>query len=277
MLGAVGGQQRMPAVAGKFYPDNVSSLKREVDGFLAAGEVSAPRRVHGCMAPHAGYVYSGGIAGQTFGAIEVPERVIVLCPNHTGAGKRIAVIPAGAFRIPGADVPIDEELAKHVMAEVAGAESDAEAHRSEHAIEVELPFLVARRPDVKIVPIVLSGLGESEAIALGESLHKAAEQVDGDVLVVASSDMSHFLPDDVTRKVDRVALEPLLNFDPSGLYRTVVDNDISMCGFIPATAMLSYARRAKASAPELVGYATSGDAFGDHSRVVGYAGVVVPR
>ena len=163
------------------------------------------------------------------------------------------------------------------MAEVSGAEADAEAHRSEHAIEVELPFLVAKRPDVKIVPIVLSGVREAEVIALGEALHKAAEKVDGDVLVVASSDMSHYLPDEEVRKVDHVALEPLLNFDPSGLYRTVVDNEISMCGFIPATAMLAYARRANASAPELVGYATSGDAFGDRSRVVGYAGVVVPR
>jgi len=277
MLGAVGGVQRAPAVAGRFYPRDEGSLARDVTDLLAHGAVEAPRRVHGCMAPHAGYVYSGGIAGQTFAAIEVPERVIVLCPNHTGHGARIAVVTSGAFRIPRADVPIDEELARHVIAQVSGAESDTEAHRLEHAIEVELPFLVAKQPNVKIVPIVLSGMREGEAIALGEALHRAAEMIDGDVLVVASSDMSHFLPDDVAREVDRVALEPLLDFDPSGLYRTVVDNDISMCGVIPATAMLAYARRAKASAPELVGYATSGDAFGDRSRVVGYAGVVVPR
>jgi len=267
----------MPAVAGRFYPGDPEELGREVAGYLERGAPDgAPRKAIACMAPHAGYVYSGGIAGQTFAAIDVPRRVIVLCPNHTGRGRRIAVVAAGSFRVPGADVPIDEELARHVLEQVAGAESDREAHRFEHAIEVELPFLVARRPDVEIVPVVLAGVREQEAIELGKALHRAAQKVEGDVLVVASSDMSHFLPDDVTRKIDRTALEPLLAFDPSGLYRTVVDNDISMCGFIPATAMLSFAREASAGAPELVGYATSGDAFGDRSRVVGYAGVVVP-
>jgi hypothetical protein len=121
----------------------------------------------------------------------------------------------------------------------------------------------------------------AEAIALGQALWRAASRVrvdgGGDVLVVASSDMSHYLPDAEARAVDRTALEPLLAFDPSGLYRTVADNDISMCGFIPATALLAYAREAGAAAPELVGYATSGDAFGDRSRVVGYAGVMLPR
>jgi hypothetical protein len=271
------GLARMPAVAGRFYPGDAGELRREVQGFLADGAPDgAPRRVYGCMAPHAGYVYSGGIAGRTFAAIEVPERVIVLCPNHTGRGKRIAVIADGVFRVPGADVPVDEELAARVLEQARGAAADREAHAGEHAIEVELPFLVERRPDVKIVPIVLGGLGEADAIGLGEALHRAAQQVDGDVLVVASSDMSHYLPDDVAREVDRTALEPLLAFDPSALYRTVRDNDISMCGVIPATAMLSYARAAGAAAsPELVGYATSGDAFGDRSRVVGYAGVLV--
>jgi AmmeMemoRadiSam system protein B len=267
----------MPAVAGRFYPDDADELAVEVANYLERGKPDgAPRKVHACMAPHAGYVYSGGIAGQTFAAIEVPERVIVLCPNHTGRGKRIAVIPEGSFALPGADVKVDEELARHVLEEVVDAEHDREAHRFEHAIEVELPFLLARRPDVKIVPIVLAGVREHEAIELGEALHRATEKVDGDVLIVASSDMSHFLPDDTTRKVDRVALEPLLAFDPGGLYRTVVENDISMCGYIPATAMLAYARKQRAGAPELIGYATSGDAFGDRSRVVGYAGVVIP-
>jgi AmmeMemoRadiSam system protein B len=144
---------------------------------------------------------------------------------------------------------------------------------------------------VRIVPIVLAGLSEPEAIALGEALHRASQRVSAegardpqavrsdpvDVLVVASSDMSHYLPDDDTRRIDRMALEPLLGFDPGALYRTVRAHDISMCGFIPATAMLAYARAAGATAaPELVAYATSGDAFGDRDRVVGYAGVVVP-
>ena len=268
------GPTRMPAVAGSFYPDDPAQLERQVADFLTGAP--PPRRVRACMAPHAGYVYSGSLAGRTFAAVEVPRRVIVLGPNHTGRGRRVAVVPDGVFRMPGGDVPIDAELAGRVLAEVRGAERDLEAHRYEHAIEVELPFLRARRPDVAVVPIVLAGLGESDAVALGEALHRAAEAVDGEVLVVASSDMSHFLPEEVTREVDRRALAPLLELDPAGLYRTVVSHDISMCGFVPATAMLSYARRAGAGAPELIGYGTSADTSGDRRRVVGYARVIVP-
>jgi AmmeMemoRadiSam system protein B len=114
-------------------------------------------------------------------------------------------------------------------------------------------------------------------IAVGEQLHAAVAASGHRVLVVASSDMSHYLPDARAREVDRQALAPLLAFDPAGLYRTVTEHQISMCGYLPATAMLAYARRAGAGAPELIGYATSGDAFGDRDRVVGYAGVLLPE
>jgi AmmeMemoRadiSam system protein B len=229
------------------------------------------------MAPHAGYVYSGDVAGMVFARIDVPPRAIVLCPNHTGRGARIAVAAQGAFRVPGADVPIDEPLARAILEHVPGARADLDAHAGEHAIEVELPFLLARRggAPLSIVPIVLGGLGEDEAIEVGRGLHRAVAGAGGDVLVVASSDMSHYLPDGEARAIDHVALEPLLAMDPGLLYRTVRERRISMCGYLPATAMLSYARASGAERAELVGYATSGDAFGDRDRVVGYAGVVV--
>jgi AmmeMemoRadiSam system protein B len=266
---------RPPAVAGRFYPREAETLEREVAGFLAAGSAGEPASAFAVMAPHAGYMYSGGVAGSVFARIQVPERVIVLCPNHTGFGRRVSVVTSGRFCMPGGDVPIDEDLAAAVLAEVPGAEPDREAHRFEHAIEVELPFLRARQAAVRLVPIVLAGLAEPDAIALGEGLHRAIQREGGAVLVVASSDMSHYLPDEVARRVDRIALEPLLAFDAAGLYRTVREHEISMCGFIPATAALSYARLAGAQAPELVAYATSGDASGDRERVVGYAGVVM--
>jgi len=272
---------RPAAVAGRFYPGDAGALEEQVAALLANGEAGSPAeapaaaRAAAVMAPHAGYAYSGGVAGRVFGRVAVPERVIVLCPNHTGFGRRVSVVPAGRFCLPGGDVAIDEELARAVLAEVPDAEADREAHRFEHAIEVELPFLRARQDKVRLVPIVLAGLSERDAVALGEGLQRAAARAGGDVLVVASSDMSHYLPDDVARRVDRMALEPLLAFDPAGLYRTVRAHDISMCGFIPATAALSYARLVGARAPELVAYATSGDASGDRDRVVGYAGVVM--
>jgi MEMO1 family protein len=245
---------RSPAVAGRFYPADPARLATTVA---------------------AGYVYSGDVAGTVFANIEVPRRAIVLCPNHTGLGSRISLIDEGVYGMPGGDVRIDSELAAAVLEEVVGAESERSAHLREHAIEVELPFLRQRNPQVEIVPIVLSGLSQSEAIDLGKALSRAAARVGGDVLVVASSDMSHYLPDEEARRVDHIALEPLLDFDPGGLYRTVTEHDISMCGFIPATALLSYALEVNAQKPELVGYATSGDAFGDRERVVGYAGVIV--
>lgn len=272
---------RPPVVAGRFYPDSSAELMRRVSAFLEPETgANAPCDAVAVMAPHAGYVYSGGVVGRVFSRVRVPRRVIVLCPNHTGQGARVAVPLSGAYRIPGADISIDEPLARAVFDEVAGATNDWSAHRREHAIEVELPFLLARQPAVSIVPIVLSGLRQDDAIAFGRALARAVQRVGAtpgqDVLLVASSDMSHFLPDAEARRIDRMALEPLLAFDPGGLYRTVRTHDISMCGFIPATAMLAYARTLPSKAPSLVGYATSGDAFGDTSRVVGYAGVVLP-
>ena len=272
---------RRPAVAGRFYPASATELAGQIRDYLQRGaDDTAPQSACAVMAPHAGLVYSGGVAGQVFARIRVPRRVVILCPNHTGMGARIAVVHRGSFRIPGADIPIDTELSDAVLAEVPGAKPDRRAHAAEHAIEVELPFLLAVQPDVRIVPIVLGGMSASAAMAVGRGLARAARRVEDepgrDVLLVASSDMSHFLPDAEARRVDRMALTPLLAYDPDGLYRTVVGNDISMCGYIPATAMLTYAQELAGKTPKLVGYATSGDAFGDTSRVVGYAGVVVP-
>ncbi len=266
---------RLAAVAGRFYPADPSELGAEVQQFLSCD--ASPIEAVALMAPHAGFVYSGKTAGRTFAAVHVPERVIVLCPNHTGLGARVAVISEGSFALPGFHVPVDTELAAAVLTEAPEAQKNHEAHKGEHAIEVELPFLLARQPDLRIVPIVLSGLSERQAIDFGVALRRAAQRVSGDVMVVASSDMSHFLADEEARRVDHIALEPLLASDPSALYRTVRDNDISMCGFIPATVMLSYSHQCGGGTPRLVDYSTSGDAFGDRSRVVGYAGVVVPK
>ncbi len=269
--------QRPPAVAGRFYPDDAGELTRDVEKYLAAGrEGGEPVRALALMAPHAGYMYSGGVAGQVFARVVVPERVVVMGPNHTGRGERVSVVPAGSYGLPGGAVPIDAELAAAILDEVPGARPDADAHRMEHSVEVEVPFLRALRPTVRFVPMVLAGLSEKDCIAVGEGLARAIARVGGDVLVVASSDMSHYLPDAEARRVDRIALDALLTGDAAALHRTVRERDISMCGVIPATAMLAYARAAAASGPpELVAYATSGDTSGDRSRVVGYAGVVV--
>jgi hypothetical protein len=239
---------RPPAVAGRFYPGDAAELAREVEAHLAAGRVDGePARALALVAPHAGYMYSGGVAGQVFARVAVPARVVVMGPNHTGRGERVSLVPAGAYEVPGGSVPV----------------------------EVELPVLRAREPAVRFVPMVLAGLSEKDAIAVGEGVARAVAKVGGEVLVVASSDMSHYLPDAEARRVDKIALDALLTGDAATLHRTVRERDISMCGVVPTTAMLAYAQAAGAGRPELVAYATSGDASGDRSRVVGYAGVVI--
>jgi MEMO1 family protein len=269
-----GDARRPPAVAGTFYPDDAEVLAAQVGGFLdAAGKT--PRRHLAVMAPHAGYVYSGGVAGAVFADTAVPERVIVLAPNHTGRGEACALWPAGAFALPGYDVPVDEALGQALLAPPSLVTADHDAHRAEHALEVELPFLRARQPSLRVTPIIVGWLELDACLALGARLAEIVASLNEDVLVVASSDMSHYLPDATAREVDHRALEPLLALDPEGLFRRVRDEDISMCGVLPATVMLAYARARAATRAELVAYATSGDAFGDRDRVVGYAAVTI--
>lgn len=260
---------RPSAVAGRFYPGDADELSSEVARFL--GDTSAARPHLGVVAPHAGYVYSGAVAGKLYGATRVPDRVVVLSPNHTGRGAGGAVWSRGAFDLPGGAVVVDEELASALIGQ-AGLVDDRAAHLGEHALEVQLPFLRARNPAVRVTPIVLGGLDFAACAAVAAAIARAAP---ADLLVVASSDMNHYLSDDETRARDRRALAPLLALDARGLYDTVVGEDHSMCGFLPATVMLTYAKLRGARSAELVAYGTSGDAFGDRARVVGYAGVTV--
>jgi AmmeMemoRadiSam system protein B len=268
------GDLRPPAVAGRFYPDDPVELEATVRRLL---DGKGPPAAHvAVLAPHAGYVYSGGVAGAVFGATEVPARVVVMAPNHTGRGARAALWARGAFSLPGDALAVDEELGARWRDAAGGLiEEDHDAHRFEHALEVELPFLRARRPDVRITPAILGDLDADECDQIGRALAAAVAALDEPVLVVASSDMNHYLPDDVTRQRDRRALAPLLALDAQGLFRRVRDEDHSMCGVLPATAMLSYAQARGATRADLVAYATSAEAFGDTTRVVGYAGVVI--
>ena len=265
---------RHPAVAGRFYPGNPDDLRAEAGGYLSAAS-STPVRALGCIAPHAGYMYSGHVAGAVFARVEVPSRCIVLCPNHTGIGRALAIMSAGAWETPLGEIPIDAELAGAVKRKCPGLHEDSAAHRAEHAAEVELPFLLLRQPSLRFVPIAL-GTGQFEALEqLGQALADVIAAQSDPVLIVASSDMNHYESDVVTRVKDHRAIERILSLDPRGLFDVVTQQDISMCGFGPAVAMLTAARRLGAKSAELVKYATSGDISGDRDMVVGYAGVVV--
>ncbi len=262
---------REPAVAGRFYPADRDRLARDVAALL--GRVAdAPAPAIGLLAPHAGYVYSGAVAGATYARVGVPERAVVLCPNHTGAGAPVSLWPDGAWRTPLGRVPVDPELAA-ALQECPLVACDRAAHLREHALEVQLPFLQARRPDISIVALCLGPLDAAECEELGRAVAEAVRA--RPALLVASSDMSHYLPAEVARAKDEHALARLLALDARGLHEVVEREDISMCGVVPATVMLAAARELGATAAELVRYANSGDVSGDRTSVVGYAGAIV--
>lgn len=263
---------RPPAVAGRFYPAQASSLRAEIGSYIALDPNPAPAL--GCVAPHAGYMYSGHVAGAVYARLAVPRLCIVLCPNHTGMGVPLSIMSRGSWRTPLGDVPLDGELAAMLMRQCPQLQEDALAHRSEHGAEVHLPFLQFRQPDLRFVPIAL---GTSDYVTL-ERLGAAIAQVlaahSSPVLVIASSDMNHYEPDALTRVKDGQAIDRMLALDARGLYQVVMHERISMCGFGPAVAMMTAAVIQGATTAELVKYATSGDVSGNFDTVVGYAGMI---
>jgi len=265
---------REPAVAGRFYPGDPGRLEHDLARYLGSAATPGAREADALavIAPHAGYMYSGAIAGETYARVRVPERAVVLCPNHTGLGSRRSVWSGGAWRIPGGEIVVDADLARRVRQE-AGLDEDKLAHLREHAIEVHLPFLRAKNPALSMVPICLAQLSLADCRKVGQGLARAIKG--HAVLLVASTDMSHYLSADAAERLDRLAIERIEALDPEGLYRVVSDLEISMCGYIPTTVTLFACRELGARRAALVRYGNSGEASGDFGRVVGYAGVVI--
>ena len=266
---------RHPAVSGRFYPGESTVLRAEIQSYLSQTVGQKPVRAVGCIVPHAGYVYSGHIAGAVFGELEVPELCVVICPNHTGMGQPLAIMSEGDWEMPLGRVPIDGAFAAALMRRYPLLQEDSSAHRSEHAIEVELPFLQLRQPHLKFVPIALGTRDFDVLHQLGEAIADTIAAQDAPVLLVASSDMNHYESDAITRVKDERAIAPILALDARTLYDVVTQEHISMCGFGSAVTMLTAARKLGATSAELVKYATSGDISGDRDMVVGYAGLIV--
>jgi AmmeMemoRadiSam system protein B len=260
---------RPPAVDGKFYPGDADELRREVQTLLGQ---TGDEKLIGVVAPHAGYVYSGKVAGKVFARVHVPDCVVVMGPNHTGRGTAVSLRTGGDWELPVGRMAIDGARCEQLLSTCDLVREDARAHEWEHSVEVELPFLLARNPNAKLVPLVLARLDFDQCQTLGRAL---ANVLPKDALVVASSDLNHYLTDDETRARDQLAIKPMLALSGQRLHTTVEAEDLSMCGYIPATVMLEYAQARGAQQAELVGYATSAEAFGDKSRCVGYAGIAV--
>ena len=263
---------REPAVAGRFYPGTREELVEELLSFMP-GE-RAPAGFFGALVPHAGYMFSGKTAGAVYSRVSLPPSVIILGPNHTGRGAPGSVWASGSWRTPLGDMGIDSRLAGAIIENSPSLEEDYDAHIYEHSIEVQLPFLQYLREDVRFAPVTLSNFSLSACEDISEALFQAAREHLSPVAVLASSDMSHYEPEKIARAKDGKAVEAMLAMDEAALYRVVRDENISMCGNIPAVIMLMTVKKLGAEKAELAEYATSARASGDYSSVVGYCGMV---
>jgi AmmeMemoRadiSam system protein B len=264
---------RPPAVAGQFYPGQKASLEQ-----VLAHMIPVVRHKHmafGVMSPHAGYVYSGKVAGQSFAGIAIPPETVVIGPNHHGVGHQVAVYHRGSWETPLGEVPIAEELADAILQACPAAGADTLAHRHEHSLEVQIPFLQVLAGELAIVPLCIGRVPLADLLILGDGLAAALRTRPHLPLIVASTDMTHYESGKEADRKDHLALRHVLDLDPEGLYRTVRDNRISMCGVLPTIVMLRAALALGATGAKLVAYANSGDVTGDQREVVGYAGVVI--
>lgn len=264
---------RKPAVAGRFYPASKAHLEKEVREYLNTG--LKPRDVVGLIVPHAGYIYSGGVAGAVFSAVNVPDHVIVLSPNHTGMGAHASIMMDGEWELPTGNVRIDSVLAKALVEACPELKSDTMAHMGEHSLEVELPFLQAKNPKFTFVPITLAHIRFDVCEKIGKAIAKVIKASKEKILIVASSDMTHYESHEVAKAKDGMAIAHIHALDAKGLLDVCGRERITMCGVIPAAIMLVAAIELGAKKSELIKYATSGDVSGDYAAVVGYAGLIV--
>ncbi len=268
---AEGGSVRMPAVAGSFYPAQPDQLRTSVERFLV--RTLAPLTPWAVIVPHAGYIYSGSTAGKTYACVDLPKRLIILCPNHTGVGARLASMLEGLWRTPLGDVPVDGDLARSLAEACPAIEDDPLAHRREHAIEVQLPFLQVLLGQFSFVPVAVGTQALGEIESLGLAMARVMAACKERVAIVVSSDMNHYEDARTNRAKDTAALEAVLRMDPGGLFDAVHERHISMCGYAPAVAAVFACRELGADRAEIVDYTDSGMVTGDDSEVVSYAGV----
>ena len=267
--------KRSPAVAHQFYPGTLSTLSGMLSDLIPSTPSASKQDALAVVSPHAGYVYSGSVAGETFARVNIPEDVIILGPNHHGRGAPVALMTEGEWEMPMGIVPIASELAEQIAANSDVVEPDHMAHIHEHSLEVQVPFLQYFQKNLKIAPLVIARIPYDACVEIGRGIAKAVKDFGKPVLIVASTDMTHYESRKEATAKDRMAIERIKALDPEGLYSTVHDNRISMCGVMPTTIALAAAIELGAKNSELVRYTDSGETSGDVNQVVGYAGFVI--
>jgi len=265
--------RRTPAVAHQFYPGDAKSLRHLLAKLMPTN--TQQQAAIAVVSPHAGYIYSGKVAGETMARVAIPEDVLILGPNHHGMGAEVALMAAGEWEMPLGTVPLNAGLAKLLLTESPQIEADTTAHRFEHSLEVQVPFLQYLQPKLRLTPLVISHLALATCQEVGRAIATAIRAYAKPVLIVASTDMTHYESRAAASAKDNKAIEQVLALDPAGLYNTVLGNHITMCGIMPTTIALIAALALGATKAELVRYTDSGEASGDTDQVVGYAGFVV--
>ena len=265
--------EREPAYAGQFYPGDPETLRRTVQSYFQ--KTDSLLKARAVVVPHAGYIYSGSVTGKVLSAVQVPNRIILLGPSHTGMGEALALSPDKAWHSPLGTVSIDFELNRKLLDACPELREDTNAHLREHSLEVQIPFLQMIQPDCQISAICIGTADYASLETLGHGIAKAIRSLDSPVLLLASSDMTHYESAETAARKDRLAIDCILEIDPPGLYRTVVEKNITMCGFAPTISVLVACLDMGASTSRLIDYTNSGEASGDYQQVVAYAGIAI--
>ena len=266
---------RNPVVSGQFYPESASQLKAMIEQLV--DEKVVKEEVIGLVSPHAGYIYSGPAAGAVISKIKFKDTFVIMGPNHTGMGKPLSIMTQGVWKTPLGEVEIDSEIGKRILAISSHLQEDHVAHWHEHSIEVQLPFLQYFKRDIKIVPIILAYSTGAIYKEIGREIAQAIKDLGKEVVIIASSDMTHYEPQESAQRKDNQAIEAILDLNEDELLRRVDELNISMCGYAPVVSLVSAAKELGATGAELVRYQTSGDITGDYTAVVGYAGIIIKR
>lgn len=264
---------RESVVSGQFYPSSRIKLTSLIQSFV--NEKKEKIHAKAVLSPHAGYVYSGAVAGELFSSIIIPDTVVLLGPNHTGLGRRFSTMKEGLWETPLGKVNINTELAGLILSKFNKLEDDYYAHLKEHSLEVQLPFLQFFNPNVKIVPISIMRGTYQELNLLGSAIADSIINYSEDVLIVISSDMSHYISHEEASKKDKMAIDKIIALDGEGLIDVCERYDITMCGVFPAVVGLSAVKSLNVKEGKLIKYTTSGEVSGDFDYVVGYAGIIL--
>ena len=264
---------REPIVAGQFYSADASSLKKELSGFIP--NIKNKVNAIGIVSPHAGYAYSGKVAGEVLASTKPKKTYVIIGPNHTGMGKPFGVDTRSAWKTPLGEIKLNSRLTDAILSRSKYIKEDFSSHDYEHSIEVQLPFLQRLSPEFTFVPICVATGPREIYYKIASDIAESIKELDMDAAIIASSDMTHYEEHDSAKKKDMMAIDKILSLDIDGFLDTIEKYGITACGFVPISIMLKTSSLLGGKKAKLVSYSTSGDISGDYSSVVGYAGIII--